>query len=346
MIIVIIAGGSGTRLWPLSTHEYPKHLLQITNDSSLLQNTYKRAKLLADDIYVISEASHAHHVREQLPELDGERIIVEPGRRGTASCVVAALAAIKATHEETEPVVFMHADHHIRDTVGFVESLQLAVEASRKHQKIVLLGLMPTRAETGFGYIQRGEHANGGNIFDVITFKEKPDKATAKRYLDSGTYLWNMGYFVAPLAVFERSLKEHAPHLWKNYQKLQDAKSPDEHSNHYLGFEQEPIDTALIERVPDLLVTPGSFDWMDVGSYHDMHQVNEQDERGNTVQGNAAIDEVSNSFIRNDTATPVGVIGLDNVAVVVTDDGILVTNKNYAQNVGSLAKKLQKDKDS
>lgn len=341
MIIVIIAGGSGTRLWPLSTHAYPKHLLKITNENSLLQNTHARAKLLSDDIYIVSEASHAQHVLEQLPELSKDRIIVEPGRRGTASCVVAALARIKKEHSEDEPVVFMHADHHIRDSVGFVESLQLAGEVASKHRRIVLLGLMPTHPATGFGYIQRGTHANGGPIFDVVNFKEKPDKTTAQQYIDSGTYLWNMGYFVAPLSVFESSLQAHAPHLWENYQKLLGAQHNEEHDKHYLGFASEPIDTALIEKVPDLLVTPGSFDWMDVGSYHDIHKVNEQDERGNTVQGQALIDEVSNSYVRNDTSTPVGVIGLDNVAVVVTEEGILVTNKNYAQNVGNVAKKLQ-----
>ncbi len=341
MIIVIIAGGSGTRLWPLSTSDYPKHLLNITGDTSLLQNTYDRATKLADTIYVISEASHAHHVCEQLPDLSADHVIVEPGRRGTASCVIAALAKIKNSHDTEEPIVFMHADHHIRDTQGFVESLQIAGEVSTKHQRIVLLGLVPTHPATGFGYIQRGEHANGGQVFDVVSFKEKPDKTTAQQYLDKGNYLWNMGYFVAPLAVFEQSLHEHAPRLWENYQQLIAAKHANEHDDYYLGFVSESIDTALIERVPDLLVAPGSFDWMDVGSYSDMHQVNEQDEVGNTVQGDALVDQVSNSYVRNDTDVPVGVIGLDNVAVVVTDKGILVTNKTHAQNVGSIAKKAQ-----
>jgi len=345
MIIVIIAGGSGTRLWPLSTSDYPKHLLNITGDKSLLQNTYDRARRLGSTIYVISEASHANHVREQLPDLTADHVIVEPGRRGTASCVVAALAKIKATHSSDEPIVFMHADHHIRDTQGFIESLQIAGEVSMKHQRIVLLGLIPTHTATGFGYIQRGQHANGGQVFDVVNFKEKPDKATAQRYIDKGNYLWNMGYFVAPLSVFEQSLREHAPHVWNNYQKLLAAKHTDEHDEQYLRFESEPIDTALIERVPNLLVAPGSFDWMDVGSYSDMHQVNEQDTAGNTVQGDATVDQVSNSYIRNDTAVPVGVIGLDNVAVVVTENGILVTNKTYAQNVGTLAKKVQENKE-
>lgn len=341
MIIVIIAGGSGTRLWPLSTGGYPKHLLSVTGEQSLLQNTFDRASRLADDIYVISEASHVRHVYAQLPDLPEENVIVEPGRRGTASCVIAALARIKQSHDDDEPIVFMHADHHIRDIASFVEGVQAAVDASLKHQRMVLLGAVPTRPETGFGYIQRGEHANGGLIYGVMSFKEKPDKSTAQEYMESGAYLWNMGYFVAPLTVFEQRIRDHAPHLWENYQKLRQAESKKEHDEHYLGFANEPIDYPLIEKVPDLLVVPGSFDWMDVGSFTDIHTANEQDDDGNTVHGNVLTEKLTNSYVHNQTDTPVGVIGLDNVAVVVTDNGIVVTNKSHAQDVGVIAKRIQ-----
>lgn len=342
MIIVIIAGGSGTRLWPLSTSEFPKHLLTITGEQSLLQNTFDRASRLASDVYVISEASHAHHVYEQLPDLPKSNVIVEPGRRGTASCVIAALAKIKKNHDAEEPIVFMHADHHIRDTQGFIESLELAARASVEHQRLVLLGLVPTRPETGFGYIERGEHANGGQIFDILSFKEKPDSHTAQKYFESGTYLWNMGYFVAPLNVFEQRIETYAPHLWENYHKLIAASDGREHDAHYMDFMNEPIEYPLIEKVPDLLVVPGAFDWMDVGSYKDMHSVNEQDTDGNSISGEVLTEKVTNSYVRNETDIPVGVIGLDNVAVVVTESGIVVTNKNHSQDVGSIAKKIQK----
>jgi mannose-1-phosphate guanylyltransferase len=240
----------------------------------------------------------------------------------------------------------MHADHHIRDTMSFTESIELAAEASIQQQKITLLGLMPTRAETGFGYIQRGEHANGGQVYDAVSFKEKPDKETAQKYLKSGNHLWNMGYFVAPLEVFEQSIKSHAPDVWENYQQLLAVKDEEAYIKLYHSFEDEPIDTALIEHVPDLLVVTGAFDWMDIGSYKDLHDASEQDESGNVVHGSAQVKKLSNSYVRNETDIPVGVIGLDNVAVVVTDDGILVTNKSYSQDVGVIAKKVQSTDDN
>jgi len=341
MIAVIIAGGSGTRLWPLSTPDYPKHLLKITNDKTLLQNTFHRASLVANDIYVISEDSHSSHVYTQLPDLPKNKIIIEPARRGTGSCVVAALAIIKKNHDENEPVVFMHADHHIRDNQNFIETVTSAAKLSSEYQRIVLLGLEPTYAATGFGYIERGKNANGGRlVYDVSSFKEKPDHITANKYLSSGRYLWNMGYFVAPINVFEHNLKNHAPHLWAKYQDLLSAKDNEEFVKHYLTFENEPIDTALIEHVKDLLVIPGNFDWMDVGSYQDVHQVTPKDEQDNAIKGKVEVESVTSSLVRNDTDVPVAVIGLDNVAVVVTDRGILVTSKGSAQKVGEISKKF------
>ena len=341
MIAVIIAGGSGTRLWPLSTPDHPKHLLSLTNERSLLQNTYSRAKLVADKIFVVSETSHIEEVYAQLRELSRDHIIVEPGRRGTASCVLAALAKIRQLYDKSEPIVFMHADHHIRDTRGFVDTVNRAGDASSVSGKLVLLGVEPTHAATGFGYIERGDSINGVQpVYTVKSFKEKPDHTTAEKYLATGRYLWNMGYFVAPLEVFEAAIEHYAPDLWSNYQKLLTAESDDEMAERYLGFANEPIDIALNEKLADLLVTPGTFDWMDVGAYPDVHQVSPQDDAGNTIQGLVEIEGVTNSLIRNDGDVPIAVIGLDNIAVICSPNGILVTNKGHAQKVGDVAKRL------
>lgn len=341
MIAVIIAGGSGTRLWPLSTQEQPKHLLSLTNEYSLLQNTFKRAARVAKHIYVVTEHSHAELLRGQLPELPVENVIVEPGRRGTASCIILALHFIKQRHGAKETIIFMHADHVIRDEDAFIATVSKAAEESVAHQRQVLLGVEPTYPSTGFGYIERGDEVGGsGALYGVGSFKEKPDHATAQSYVKAGKYLWNMGYFVAPLSVFESNIKKHAPRLRKDYQKLMACNDSEATQAAYLDFESEPIDTALNEKTPDLLVIPGTFDWVDVGSFGDLHGISEQDEAGNVVKGRQALEAVTNSYIHNETNIPVAVIGLDNIVVVATEAGVLVVNKNFSQKVGDVSKRF------
>ncbi len=342
MIVVIIAGGSGTRLWPLSTPSYPKHLLKVNGDErSLLQNTYLRAKQLADSIYVVSEAGHIQYVKDQLPELPGENFIVEPARRGTASCIVAALVQLSGKHDPSEPIAFLAADHYIRDNEGFVHSFTVAGAVSKKHSRVVLVGIEPDYPATGFGYIQKsGLLENSTYVHNVHSFKEKPDYNTAKTYVKSGNYLWNAGYFVGSLDTFKRALKEYAPEWADNYHKLLKAK-PEQYEATYLDFENVSIDYALIEKVKDLLVVPASFDWMDLGSFNDLHKAVEQDEKGNHVFGNVLMDEIENSYVHNEENKPVAVIGLDNIVVVNTADGILVARKDLSQQVGEISKKLK-----
>lgn len=342
MITVIIAGGSGTRLWPLSTPDYPKHLLKINgNARSLLQSTYDRAKRISSDVYVLTEASHAHHVREQLPELGDDNFVIEPARRGTASCIVAALKHASDRHDADEPIAVLSADHHIRDVEGFIHSFKIAGEASAKEGRIVLVGVEPDYPATGFGYIQKDEVFDEKSfVFNVDSFKEKPDHDTAQEYVKSGNYLWNCGYFVGSLNTFLEKMKSHAPALHENYEALKAAQDEDAYREVYLGFENDTIDYALIEKVDDLLVAPAAFDWMDLGSFGDIHKAVESDENGNHVHGDVEINDVDNSFIQNYEDKPLAVIGLDNVAVINTKDGILVTRKDLAQKVGEVSKKI------
>ena len=341
MIVVIIAGGSGTRLWPLSTVDYPKHLLKLTNERSLLQNTYDRVKDLADDFFVIPEASHAQYVYEQLPEVPKNNVLVEPARRGTASCVIWALSEVKKRKLPNQAVLFLWADHLIRDKRGFQNAVKQADELAQKFEKLVFMGVEPTYPSTGFGYIKKGERLANGfkTVYELEKFVEKPDYDTAEAYFESGEYLWNMGYLVGTLSTFERDMKEYAKRLWNDYERLVEAGNV---PKIYESLEPEAIDTALSEHVPDALVVPGAFDWVDLGSFHDLHSVSHQDRAGNHVSGdNVELDNVTNSYVRNEQGVPVVVIGLDNVAVVSTEDGILVTNKNYAQKVGDISKKIQ-----
>jgi mannose-1-phosphate guanylyltransferase len=341
MILVIVAGGSGTRLWPLSTPDYPKHLLHVASDDrSLLQHTYDRACQMTDKIYVVSDKSHVHHVRDQLPELPEEAFVVEPARRGTANCIVAAFAHISKIHGDEEVVASVHADHYVRDVSGFVHSFKLATGESEKTGRIVLVGVEPDRAATTFGYIEKGSLFDEEKlIYNVNSFKEKPDLETARRYLDSGNYLWNCGYFVGSVNTFKNKMKTYAPDLLETYDKLR-AASPQDYESLYLSLESDAIDYALIEKVKDFLVVPASFDWMDLGSYGDLHQAVGGDEQGNHLQGRVALEDVQNSFIQNHEDKPVAVIGLDNVVVINTPHGILVARKDMPQKVGEVSKRL------
>ncbi len=343
MIAVIIAGGSGTRLWPLSTPDYPKHLLTIDGEQrSLLQNTYERAKMLADDVYVISEAGHIQHVKEQLSELPEDKFISEPARRGTASCIVAALVKIAGKHDATEPIAFMAADHYVRDTNGFVQSFKVAGNTSVNHKRMVLVGVEPDYPATGFGYIQKDGVADDNVVvYNVHSFKEKPDYNIAQEYVHSGNYLWNCSYFIATLDTFKRMMQEHSPEWFENFQKLE-AAPPEQFDETYLGFENISIDYALIEKSPDLLVVPASFYWLDLGSFGDMYKVVGRDEQGNDKVGNVETEGVENSFMQNHEEKPVAVIGLDNVVVVNTPSGIVVARKDLSQKVGEVSKRFNK----
>jgi mannose-1-phosphate guanylyltransferase/mannose-6-phosphate isomerase len=346
MIVVIIAGGSGTRLWPLSTNGYPKQLLQLTGEKTLVQNTFERAKKIANDIYVVPDTSHAHHLKNQLKGLKEENFVVEPGRRGTANCILVALNHISKIHSTDEPIAFLSADHHIRDVEGFARSFKIAAEASKKNSAICLIGIEPTYPATGFGYIERDGEARGlKDVFTVDSFREKPDFTTATEYLQSGKYLWNCGYFVGSINTFIKSMQKYAPALYKNYQKLSVVKEQNsqEFKDTYLSLKSDSIDYALIEKVKNLLVVPASFDWIDLGSFKDLHAANLSDEFGNHFRGkNIEYLDVANSYVRNEEDKPIAVIGLDNIVVINTKDGILVARKDLSQKVGDIAKKIQK----
>jgi mannose-1-phosphate guanylyltransferase len=345
MITVIFCGGSGTRLWPLSTHHNPKQLINLIGDRSPLLTTYDRANKISDTVYLLPETRLIDSIHQQLPELTDDKIIVEPGMRGTASCLVAALDTISRLHDNNEPIAFLSVDHHIRDVQGFANSFDIAAEASIANKRVVLVGIEPTYPATGFGYIEKQGLLDGNNkVYEVAGFKEKPDFESAKEYTASGRFLWNCGYFVASVNTFLSEMRQNAPKLagyYETLQKIGDQKSS-QYRDAYLSFENESIDYALIEKVKDLLVVPASFDWMDIGSFKDLHEANISDYAGNHVMGeNIYAPGVENAYIRNEESKPVAVIGLDNVVVVNTPDGILVSRKDLSQKVGEIAKKIQ-----
>ncbi len=344
MITVIIAGGSGTRLWPLSTPKYPKQLLKLIGERTMVQQACDRAKRVGDTVYVVTEASHSDHIREQLPELPDDAFLIEPGRRGTAHCIVFALDAIARRHGKDEPVAFIHADHHVRDSEGFARSLAVAGRISKAQNEITLIGIEPTYPATVFGYIQRdGVLDESSSAYNVESFKEKPDYDTAQKYVDAGNYLWNCGYFVGSVSTFLDEMERSSPELYTNYKTLAAVNElgSDDYNSAYLAFENQVIDTALIEKAKSLAVVSANFDWMDVGSFKDLHDVVKRDQQGNFFQGEGInVIDVENMYVRNEEQKPIAVIGLDNVIVVNTPDGILIARKDVSQRAGEIAKKL------
>lgn len=345
MITVIIAGGSGTRLWPLSTSDNPKQLLALTGDRTMVQQAYDRAAKLGETVYVVTEASHAQALRAQLPELPDEAFLIEPGRRGTAHCIIFALDYIARHHDTSEPVAFIHSDHNVRDTQGFAHSFATASEISKEMGCIALIGIEPTFPSTGFGYIERdGVISASSGIFNVESFKEKPDYEQAKQYVASGNYLWNCGYFVGSVDVFVNEMTRNAPELLQNYKKLtsQPSFGDETYNQAYLSLDDQVIDVALIEKAKKLVVVSADFDWMDIGNFKDLHDVVAKDSEGNYEKGDDIYTvDVENSYIRNEEqGKPIAVIGLDNIVVVNTASGILVARKDSSPKVGDIAKKI------
>jgi mannose-1-phosphate guanylyltransferase len=340
MIICIIAGGSGTRLWPLSQPDYPKHLLRLTGEQSLLQNTYDRVLESTDQIYVITEASHADAVRLQLPGLDPDRVLVEPGRRGTASCIAYALAVIGVDHHN-ETVGFLAADHHIADTAGFGATVSAAGQASESERLITLIGLQPTYPATGFGYIQSGDLVatiDGIPVKKAHRFVEKPAYDLAKSYIADGNYLWNLSLFIAPHEVFVDTMNRYSPVLYAGYESLVSSVGRPEFRQAYLDLPTDSIDYALMEHVPDLLVVPGQFDWADVGSFTDLHAILRGMD-GNAMAGEVYQVDCEDSMIHA-SDKPIVAIGLSGIVVIDTPEGLLVCSKEQSQKVGDMAKLL------
>jgi len=347
MIIVIVAGGSGSRLWPLSTPNRPKHLLSVSNDGiSLLQKTYNRARQLSDIIYVVTEKSHAHLVKDQLSDLDSSHIIVEPGRRGTASCLLASLAVISKNHSHKEEILTIPADHHIRDSECFIQSVRQAQSIFKTEQRIVMIGIKPDYPSTGFGYIQKGRTLPGQTYaYEVSQFKEKPTRDIAQEYIKNGNYLWSCSYFISSVDVYERVMKETAPEMIENLRKLQTANNTEEYNDVYLNLPVNSGEKSLIEKTNDTIVIQGNFDWKDLGTFEDLYRTADLDDNNNHILGNVEVEQVEGSFIQNYTDLPISIIGLNNIVVIHNENGIVIARKDMSQKIGDVSKRFTNKKD-
>ena len=343
IIPVILSGGSGTRLWPLSRADYPKQLIPLAGEKTMIQQTIERVQGLntASPIVVCNE-KHRFIIAEQLREIGIEHapIIIEPVAKNTAPAIVAA--CIHAEKIDPESVVLvLPSDHCIENTQAFVEAARIAVQEAQTGS-LVTFGITPTFAATGYGYI---ESSSKGTTGTVKRFVEKPDEATAQKYLDSGNFYWNSGMFVFKASSFLDEVKTLCPEIYEATAKSMEKASVD---SDFIRLEKDSftknpsisIDYAVMEKTKHGKVVPLDAGWNDVGSWESLWEVSKKDADGNVVKGPVVLRNVTGSLIHAHKRT-VAAVGVDNLVIVDTPDALLVIKKEASQDVKHIVDTLK-----
>ncbi|MBA59580.1 MAG: mannose-1-phosphate guanylyltransferase/mannose-6-phosphate isomerase [Gammaproteobacteria bacterium] len=345
MIPVILCGGSGTRLWPLSRDRFPKQFINLVGDNSLLQETVTRCsgiKEISDPILVCNE-EHRFLVGEQLREMgcDSFTVLLEPASKNTAPAI--AFAANYILKSEDAILLVLPSDHFFSDIKQFVKSVEEAINYSRDGS-IVTLGVLPASPETGYGYILKGEQIDR-RVYSVEKFIEKPDEHAAAEYFVSGEYFWNSGIFVFKASSYVDELKRNRPDIFEGVE----ASMVDLRRDHdflrvdreiYSKLIGESIDYAIMESTEKAVVVSLESDWSDMGSWKALYEFAEKDDENNTVWGDVFLRDVKNSLVRAE-GRMVAAFGLEGFAVVETSDAVMISPLSYAQNIKSAADELK-----
>ena len=318
---VIMAGGKGERLWPLSTEERPKPLISLNGQQTLLEETVQRLfpLLQAENILVITDGKSAALAREILP-LPPENIVAEPCRRNTAPCIALATALVKQRCEDAVMIV-LPADHKIMPVKRFQEDLQACTEQSASGS-LAVLGVVPDNPATGYGYICAGEKIDNG-FYKVDSFKEKPDFETARKYLADGNYWWNCGIFVWSVAAITEAFKKFVPEL---YEKVQQWSKTGNYQEDFDSCPKISIDYAIMEKAGNVVVKQTSFKWNDIGSWQALYELAVKDFHGNAVTSNGKVqlDSTKNNLIICDDDTEIRVELISNCAVIKSKKSLLI----------------------
>ena len=349
IIPVILSGGSGTRLWPLSRRMHPKQLLPLVNDTTMLQDTITRltGSPEIDHVMVICNDDYRFMVAEQVKETDisSNEIILEPAGRNTAPAI--ALAAFNAIRSGDDPVLLvLPADHVIADVDTFQSALQIGRQQSEAG-RLVTFGIVPDTPETGFGYIKAQSVVDGDQCYEVDQFVEKPDADTAAKYVADGHYYWNSGMFMFKASTYLDALNQHAPAIYQASQAAFNAAVRDMDfirvgKEEFENCPSDSIDYAVMEKVDNAVVIPVDIGWSDVGSWSALHDVGDVDDEGNTLIGDVRSGQTSNSYVRANNRLVV-TLGVDNMIVVDTDDALLVANRDNVQDIKSIVEQLSEE---
>ncbi len=352
MYAVIMAGGAGTRFWPQSTEAMPKQFLALFGEKTMLQTTVDRIKPLIplEKILVVTNERYVDLVNEQLPDLPLENIIGEPVGKNTAPCVAAAAALIDQRDEQAA-MVALPADHLIENEKAFRGVLKKGAEKASHSDSLITIGIQPRHAETGYGYIEfeKNEEATASkNVKKVLQFREKPDEDTARKFIEAGNFLWNSGMFVWKTSTILNSFKKLLPNIHKQIEIFQSAEAEQTEAinSFYQACPSISIDYGIMEKAENVFVIPAAFGWNDVGDWKALYELSRKDGQGNAVQSEfTAVENSKNNLIRSHSKKVVALSGVDNIAVVETENAILICNLDEAQGVKQVVNKLRKDKE-
>lgn len=346
---VIPAGGSGTRLWPLSRSVRPKFLLPLLGDRSLLQQTVDRLLPFSspERTLVICGTAHAAAVARQVPELPDQNVIVEPSPKGSGPAIALA-AAIIAKADPNAVMGSFAADHEVQIPDAFVSAVRTAIATAAAGDWLVTIGLTPDRPETGYGYVERSDEAVAitptGTAYRAVRFVEKPDLARATEYVASGHFLWNASMFIWRAQTLLDSLAVLQPDLLKAITRIADCWGTSEQelvvAEIWPTIAESTIDQGVMERANNVAVVPAEIGWSDVGDWHGLGELVAQDDDRNSLHGDVTAIDCQSCVLWSDSGRMIVTIGLENAIVVETDDTVLVANRSRAQEVRRIVKEL------
>ena len=352
VFIFILAGGKGTRFWPLSRKDQPKQFLKIFNNKSMLQITYKRCSLFTDkkNIFIVTSKDQDKDIKKQIPTIKHSNILIEPQARGTTAAI--ALSAAKAKLQSNESVmVVIPADQYIYHERKFVKNIKSAIlEAGKSHQ-LATIGIKPTFAATGYGYMKfsRSKKDAHNKSYKIDKFIEKPTLSKAKRYIKSPDYYFNSGIFIWQTEVFLNELKKFMPQHYKaslNYINANKSKAKIRLAdNFYKKLATTSIDYGLMQKTNKIIGVIADFGWSDLGSLKSFEEIDLKHINGNIVINTLHLgNETENSIIYGQSDKLIATLGIDNIIIIQTDDATLIAKKDNIQNVRKLVTRMSKDK--